>query len=132
MNASSGSLSRLAWPLAVGFGLFVALVDRTALWGDDSEKLTILLWLFGSAGLGFLAPARPWRWAVIVGPMLPIVMVGEAIFAPGRQAKPLVMMDLLLVPVSLAFCLIGVYAGSVFRQWSGRGREAAFPVARRS
>ena len=105
--------------IAPVFGILTAAQDWAAPFGDDSSKSTIVLWLAFSGLLGFADPRRPWLWAVLVGPWLPLmylVLQAAKLFtwpAPNNDFT-----GLILLPVSLVVCAIGAYAGAMVRRIS--------------
>ncbi len=103
--------------VASGLGIMIGLIDRAALFGDDSSKPTILLWLASSGFLGFGLPDRPWRWSVFVGPWLPAMYLVSRFFGSPNPIHPdTYASSLLLVPFSLVVCLIGAYSGAAARR----------------
>jgi hypothetical protein len=103
--------------VASGLGIMVALVDRAAPFGDDSEKSTIVLWLVCCGVFGFAAPGRPWRWALLVGPWLPAMYLMLHSLGAANPIHPDTYTGILiLIPVSLAICGIGAYAGAAARR----------------
>jgi hypothetical protein len=105
--------------LAVALGLLVAWFDVAAPFGDDTEKGTIFLWLGSCGGLGVLQPRRPWRWALLVGPWVAVAhLVRHALGLPDSVHPNTYTTILLLVPVSLAVCLLGAYGGSLLARRS--------------
>jgi hypothetical protein len=108
--------------LATALGLGAAGADLAGPFGDDTAPFTAALW-FGFAGLlGIVRPSQPWRWAVVVGVWLPLAHL--ALRACGRPAPvhpDTLSTILLLLPVALAVCLIGSYAGAFLRRASSPG-----------
>jgi hypothetical protein len=110
-----------AYAMAVAHGLLVAAFDVAAPFGDDTEKCTVLLWLLSCGSLGLLRPRRPWRWALLVGPWVPAVHAARhALGLPDSLNPNTYVTVLILLPVSLAVCLAGAYAGSLVGR-AGRG-----------
>ena len=98
-------------------GLLIAAADVLSPFGDDSAKLSILLWLLASAALGFARPGRPWAWAVLVGPWLPLTHLGAASCGlPGSIYPNTYGSILLLFPVAAAVCSVGAYGGALVRR----------------
>lgn len=116
----------LLWVIATVLGMLTAAQDWAAPFGDDSSKSTIVLWLAFSGLLGFADPRRPWLWAVLVGPWLPLmylVLQAAKLFTwppPNNDATALI-----LLPVSLVVCAIGSYAGAMLRRISFPAAPAA-------
>jgi hypothetical protein len=109
----------LAYPFAVGVGLLIAWFDLAAPFGDDTEKGTLLLWLVTCGMLGLFSPARPWRWAVLVAIWVPIIYFARNVLGLPNSLNPNSYSTILiLMPVSLAVCLAGAYAGSFIRHRS--------------
>jgi len=106
----------LASVVALGLGLTIAVLDLVAPFGDDSAQFTVLLWLVCCAGLGFAVPRRPWRWAVLVGPWLPVLYLTLGVFRLLAFGKAFSYADTLLIPVALGVCLIGAYIGALSRR----------------
>ena len=119
MKPESHRFDALAWLIASALGILTAAQDWAAPFGDDSSKSTIVLWLAFSGLLGFADPRRPWLWAVLVGPWLPLmylVLQAAKLFtwpAPNNDFT-----GLILLPVSLVVCAIGSYAGAMVRRTS--------------
>jgi hypothetical protein len=98
-------------------GLFIAAIDRAALFGDDSAQFTVFLWLVFSGLLGFARPHRPWLWAVLIGPGLPLTsLVLHVLGLPGSVHPDTYTTILLLLPISLAVCSFGAYGGALVRR----------------
>jgi len=107
----------LALAIAAGLGLVIAAIDMAAPFGDDSSQFTVFLWLVSSGLLGFAMPHRPWRWAVLIGPMLPLAsFVRRVAGFPPPDDRNGYSTYLILVPVSLAVCLLGTYVGALARR----------------
>ena len=103
--------------IASGLGLLIAGLDIVAPFGDDSSKLTMLLWLLACGSLGFAMPSRPWRWAMLVGPWTPLThLLVHALGFPDSIHPNTYAAILTLVPVSLAVCAVGAYGGSLSRR----------------
>lgn len=93
-------------------GLFAAYVDSRPKF-DDTGVLAFGL-LISSFVLGALAPAGPWRWALLVGAWIPlqnIVLHGE-------------FMSLL----ALGFAMAGAYGGSFMRSQVQRITQVTDPT----
>jgi hypothetical protein len=111
-------LEPVALVIAVGLGLLIAAIDIATPFGDDSSQFTVFLWLVSTGILGFAMPERPWRWSLLVGPSLPLTYIGLRIAGLlPRDDRNGYVTYLILVPVSLAVCLLGSYAGSVARRF---------------
>ncbi len=109
--------SAMAALIASGLGLLIAALDTAAPFGDDSSKLTILLWLMAGGSLGFVMPSRPWRWAMLVGPWLPLThLLAHVLGLPDSIHPNTYATILTLVPVSLAVCSVGAYGGALTRR----------------
>ncbi len=110
-------LPGVAYGVGALVGLGIGLLDVSAPWGDDSAKLTILLWLVGAGVLGFLYPAQAWRWAPVVGLGVPAVhFLLHVLRMPDSLNPNTLWTILILVPVSVAVCLMGAYAGVLVRR----------------
>jgi hydrogenase/urease accessory protein HupE len=106
-----------AYPVAMTLGLLVAWFDVHIPFGDDTEKVTVLLWLVSSGVLGLLQPRQPWRWALLIGPWVAIVHgVRHALGIPDTMNPNTYATALILVPVSCVVCLIGAYCGALARR----------------
>jgi len=104
----------IAIAVASRLGILVALIDRATPFGDDSSKSTILLWLACSGLLGFAAPGRPWRWALLVGPWLPAMYLLFHFLGAANPIHPdTYTSSLMLMLFSLAICAVGAYAGAM-------------------
>lgn len=66
----------IAYIIAVICGILSGIVHITI--GDP--LLTALVVLVSTMGLGFARPERPWRWLLIVGLLVPIVMLSANLF----------------------------------------------------
>jgi len=117
MRGDARVFKLLALAIAAGLGLVIAAVDMAAPFGDDSSQFTVFLWLVSSGLLGFAMPQRPWRWAALIGPMLPLTYLIRRVagfLAPDDRNG--YSTYLILVPVSLAVCLLGAYVGAAARR----------------
>lgn len=116
MKSDSWVGRRLAVVMASGLGIGIGLIDRATPFGDDSSQFTVLLWLVSSGLLGFVWPRRPWVWAVGVGPWLSVLyLVLQALGRPIAIDPNTVTTSLILIPISLAVCAMGAYAGALVR-----------------
>ena len=107
----------IALVVASGLGIAIAMTDRAAPFGDDSAMFTSFLWLVSSGLLGFIMPRRPWLWAVAIGPWLPAMyLVLQVLGLPAPIQPNSVTTSLILVPISLAVCAAGAYAGALARR----------------
>jgi hypothetical protein len=103
--------------MASGLGIAIALIDRAAPFGDDSAQFTVFLWLVCSGLLGFVMPRRPWLWAVAVGPWLPAMYLVLQVLGLHAPIQPnTYTTSLILIPISLAVCAVGAYAGALARR----------------
>jgi hypothetical protein len=101
---------------AIVLGVLVAWFDVVAPFGDDTEKGTLLLWLTASGVLGLLAPGRPWRWALLIGPWVPAAhLILHALGRPHSMNPNTYTVAMILVPISLVVCLLAAYGGSLIR-----------------
>jgi hypothetical protein len=99
-------------------GLLIAASDVLSPIGDDSAQFTVLLWLVSSGVLGFARPGRPWRWAISLGPWLPVThLVRRGLGQPAAIAPNTYGTILVLFPVSVAVCLVGAYGGAAIRRF---------------
>jgi hypothetical protein len=103
--------------LGVLLGLAAAWQDVAAPFGDDTAQATLLLWLASGGLLGLLQPRRPWRWAVLVAPWVPLAHLAlHALGRPDPINPNTYATILLLLPVSLVACSLGAYGGSLARR----------------
>jgi hypothetical protein len=117
MKSGARVLGLVAMAIAVGLGLVIAAIDLAAPFGDDSSQFTVFLWLVSSGLLGFGMPQRPWRWAVLIGPTLPLAyLVLRVAGLLPRDDRNGYSTYLILVPISLAVCLLGTYVGAAARR----------------
>jgi hypothetical protein len=113
----AGTVPLLPYIAAATLGIFIAAFDVVAPFGDDSEKATLLFLVVFSGHFGFLEPLRPWRWALAVGLWLPLGHLALHAFGFNDTINPNTYgMILLLIPVSLAACLVGAYTGAFLRR----------------
>ena len=87
---------QLLIPVALLLGLLIALADTSPGWDDTGISAVALLG--GCALLGAVDPARPWRWALLVGLWIPVLNV-----AVSRNYGSL---------LALAVAFVGAYLGS--------------------
>jgi hypothetical protein len=117
MNEHTWVSRAIAIAVASGLGIAIALTDRVAPFGDDSAQFTSFLWLVSSGLLGFIMPRRPWLWAVAVGPWLPAMYLVLRVLGLHAPIQPnSVTTSLILIPISLAVCAVGAYAGALARR----------------
>jgi hypothetical protein len=106
----------IALVAAVAAGLLVAGFDVAAPFGHDTAPVTVFLWLLLGGSFGFLLPRRPWRWALLIGPWLSVVYgVRQALGLANPIHPDTDTTTLVLVPVSLAVCLLAACGGSLLR-----------------
>ena len=92
--------SRTFWVLlvlAIVLGLGMAWVDSRPTWDDTGITAGVVL--LASAAFAFVAPRRPWVWALAVGGPIPLL----GIRAGGNVASLL----------ALAVALVGAYGGAL-------------------
>jgi hypothetical protein len=97
-----GVRDRLVLLAGAMMGIAIAYVDSRPNW-DDTGTTAFALVMAG-ATCGFVAPRRPWRWALAAG-------IWISIFAMFRSASPSALAMLIVV----AFPLAGAYAGAAMR-----------------
>jgi hypothetical protein len=108
--------------LAVAAGLLVAVFDVAAPFGDDTAKGTLFLWVVACGSLGLLLPRRPWRWALLVAPWLPVVHGLRHALGLTDSIHPNTYTTIaILVPISAAVCLLAAYGGALVRTAAGGG-----------
>jgi hypothetical protein len=103
--------------VAIVLGLAVAIQDSAAPFGDDSSKITLLLLIVSSGLIALVRPRRPWLWGILVGVWLPPWhLAGHALGLHTHIHPDSYSSILLLVPVSLAVCVIAACCASVVRR----------------
>jgi hypothetical protein len=100
---------QMCWSLGLLFGLMAGYIDLRA----DEVQGPVLLILIFATFLGFLNPASPWRWALIVGIGIPLThFTGRAIgFYPHYPVLP----NVFATFIALIPAFIGAYAGMLLR-----------------
>ena len=100
----------LSYIIAVICGIFAGLVHITV----RDPLLTSLVVLISTMSLGFARPERPWRWTLIVGLLVPVVMLSanllhyyETLTRAGLAGSILIMLP----------GVAGAYGGSVGRRF---------------
>ncbi|HUI42674.1 MAG TPA: hypothetical protein VL523_11970 [Terriglobia bacterium] len=109
MKASMGSLVLAAFALAGG--AFIGYADSHS----DDPAITLLLLGALTFLLGSLGPRKPWLWAVLAGPWVPVLDVAlpRLGLAPWDTASPTTLLSSLAVlGVVMAASLAGSYAGA--------------------
>ncbi len=99
----------MCWSLGLLFGLMAGYVDLRA----DEVQGPVLLVLIFSAFLGFLNPASPWRWALVVGIGIPLAHFAGR--AAGYYPPYLVLPNVFATFIALIPASIGAYAGMLLR-----------------
>ncbi|SRR6266705_3396777 len=98
--------SRLAYRLlAAGMALLAAYVDRHD--GDVTELLAFVA--VGAGLLGYLRPARPWRWGLLLGLVVPATEAAARLLHQTGRAAP----DPGGAIVALVPAVLGAYAGAL-------------------
>ena len=100
---------KLLIPVALILGLLIALVDTSPGWDDTG--ITAMALLASCGLLGAVEPARPWRWALLVGLWIPAINVARH-HSFGSV-------------LALAFCLVGAYLGALAGRLAKRAAGAA-------
>ena len=86
-GAASTSMSEarksdgLFYLLAIAFGMLAGIAHV----GIEDPLITALIVLASTMFLGFMRPSRPWRWTLLVGMMVPVVMISAHLV--GRYAS---------------------------------------------
>jgi hypothetical protein len=112
--------------MAAGLGLLATAADIAEPLGDDSAKLTIVLWLVFSGLMGLVWPERPWRWALAISPWLPLAYALARVVGIRTWFHPASGLSLLLLYVlSLALCLAGAWAGALVPRALSAGKSGA-------
>src|SRR4051794_3931260 len=70
-EAAYAKSNTLFYILAVVLGTLAGLAHITI----EDPLITALIVLTSTMFLGFMRPTRPWRWTLLVGMMVPIVMI---------------------------------------------------------
>jgi len=118
MNPSVRSSTPAVLVFASAAGLLIAASDLASPFGDDSAQFTVFLWLVSSGVLGFARPVGAWRWAVSLGPWLPLVYLVARLVGRPHAIKPAGYTTILiLLPVSIIVCLLGAYGGVLARRF---------------
>jgi hypothetical protein len=71
----------LIYVLAIAFGALAGIAHV----GIEDPLITALIVLGSTMFLGFMRPSRPWRWTLLVGMMVPVVMISAHL--AGRYAS---------------------------------------------
>jgi hypothetical protein len=117
MKKTIGVDQMIGLAVASGLGVLIALLDRAELFGDDSSKPTMVLWLACSGILGFALPRSPWLWMVSVGPWLPAMYLILHALDLHPPIKPdTYTSSFMLMAVSLVVCALGSYGGAFVRR----------------
>lgn len=101
-------MQRILFLVALAIGLLLAYVDSMPNWDDTGIIAGAVLLSCGI--LGFVAPQRPWLWALAVGLWLPLFHAIES----GNLASLL----------ALVFAFGGAYAGMLCRWMVGMSRTS--------
>ncbi|MGH7583969.1 MAG: hypothetical protein ACREL5_12155 [Gemmatimonadales bacterium] len=101
---SPRGLDILLLAVAIVCGLAIAWVDSRPGWDDTG--ITAFAMLLAATVLGFIAPRRPWRWALAIGVWIPLHLVAQSPTWATIRFAPLV----------LIFPLVGAYAGMLVRR----------------
>jgi hypothetical protein len=97
------ALNAVVLAVSIAVGIAIAYVDSRPTWDDTG--ITVLT-LIGAAGIcGLIAPRRPWVYALGVGFWIPLHAIARA-----RRPSSAIML------VTLAFPLVGAYAGTFVRK----------------
>lgn len=87
--------------VALGLGGLVTYIDTRPTWDDTGVTAAALLVLSG--GFGFLAPSRPWLWALTLGIWIPLLGILRT-----RSYTTL---------LALVVAFAGAYGGMAIRRW---------------
>ena len=99
----------------VGFYVFAAAAGFLAGWVDikvGDLLLTALLVLGPCMILGVMRPARPWRWVVMIGALVPVVELAGYIFLTAKPYRAQVYESFLAFLPGVA----GAYGGAMMRR----------------
>ncbi|HEV3298128.1 MAG TPA: hypothetical protein VG055_00710 [Planctomycetaceae bacterium] len=102
---------KILLPVAVCLGLSIASVDSRPNWDDTGITAGAILVTVGV--FGFLAPSRPWLWALAVGAWIPLYAI-----ASNRNFSSLLV---------FVFAFAGAYAGMGVRKAFERAKTAEHP-----
>jgi hypothetical protein len=80
-EAAESKSNTLFYIFAIVLGTLAGLAHITI----EDPLITALIVLASTMFLGFMRPTRPWRWTLLVGMMVPIVMI--AAHLAGRYAS---------------------------------------------
>jgi len=100
-------MQKILLTVALVFGGLIAFVDSRPAWDDTG--VTAAATLVACGVLGFVAPKRPWLWALAVGLWIPLL----GIFWTHNYGSLLA----LLIPFA------GAYAGMAIRQAAAPARN---------
>jgi len=98
--------------LAAFLGICAGILDLEA--GDLLG--TALFVLISTMVLGFIRPAKPWRWTIVVGIFVPLVRLGAYLLVKRQPERSQIYESILGFVTGIA----GAYGGSVARRG---GRE---------
>lgn len=109
----------ISYIIAVICGIFAGIVHVTI--GDP--LLTSLVVLISTMSLGFACPERPWRWTLVVGLIVPVVMlIANALHYYETLTRAGLAGSILIMLPGIA----GAYGGAVGRKFIGvmfQGKE---------
>jgi hypothetical protein len=80
-ESAEGKSNSLFYILAIVLGTLAGLAHITI----EDPLITALIVLASTMFLGFMRPTRPWRWTLLVGVMVPVVMIAARL--AGRYAS---------------------------------------------
>ena len=98
---------RLLFTAAVLVGLAIAYVDSSPNWDDTA--VTAFFMVVAAGVLGFVAPRRPWLWAVAIGIWIPLHALTRS---PSAES--------LTILIATMFPFAGAYAGMALRRAHAR------------
>jgi hypothetical protein len=98
-------------------GLLIGVADVLSPFGDDSGQFSAFLLLVCSGVLGFARPYQAWRWAIAIGPWLPLTqLVCHALGWMNPGGHLLVSSVVVLLGFTVGVCLVGAYGGALARR----------------
>jgi len=100
-------MQRVLFVVALAMGALVTYVDTRPTWDDTGVTVGALFALAGVCG--FLGPARPWLWALVLGAWIPLLGIVQT----QNYASIL----------ALGVTFAGTYIGAAIHAWIVRVRS---------
>jgi hypothetical protein len=115
----------LAYAVGCAAGIAIAAYDMTTR-SDDGAQFTLAFLLASGTVAGFLSPARPWGWALAIGPWLGVSTIAAKLFGRSSPMQADTYAGgLILLAIGLAATLVGAGVGSVIRRCVAAERPVA-------